>query len=86
MGDMADYYLEQYLGFDEDYEDEDYFNVFIPTPATKWTTKDGREIKRSEMTNSHLEAALKMLYKRRADAGRDMWIKLMRKELEKRGR
>ena len=64
-----------------DYQFERDYPFGIPDARNpKWTTRDGKQIKVSKMTTSHIQNCLK--YVRGVS---DEWENIFRKELRKRG-
>lgn len=72
MGDIADYYLDMYEGYD-DGSDPNY---------SVWVTREGEEIPLTEMTDSHLVNAIN--YSNRM--GMTDWLIALMDEKERRSR
>ena len=79
MGDMADWLMDMELGAELDFSDRDYENQ----QNKMWTTKDGRHIQISDMTDMHLANTICMIEEGRSNHDED-WIPILQTELNAR--
>lgn len=78
MGDMADYYRDQLLldetEWEAEVEEEEFLELSTPL---MWTTKEGERIAIADMETAHLFNAMKMSFNHLAEAhgGIPVWFK-----------
>ena len=79
MGDAADWLMDMELEAELDFNDRDYENQ----QNKMWTTKDGRHIQISDMTDMHLANTICMIEEGRSNHDED-WIPILQDELNAR--
>lgn len=89
MGDMADYYMEQYeeIYDDETFNDEYYRDIWTKYQKGKlfWTTKAGDSMLISNMEDSHLLNTIRHLEKKReGNLAIDEWLDVFSAEIKNR--
>ena len=75
-------YYDDFIDIDADYL---YMQVENEAKRGVWATKDGTEIRITEMSDSHLRNAIAMLKRNNDEFNLNLpWIEVMEEELERR--
>ena len=86
MGDMADDWERQYGWYENDLEESEVMPEKYRKGTLTWLTKEGVEIKVSDMTDSHVLNTKRFLERTgtRTNVAR-VWVEILNIEIQKRG-
>ena len=82
MGDISDFYSSADMWAEPGEEDMCHHPMIKPHDFKWWVQQNGKRIKVSKMTNSHIQSSINLI--KRQDGWRESWIEPLKKELKSR--